>query len=132
MRLPNSSGGICKSLPEKRWEHGGNGGPVLSPLQLFHILGGLPAASSTPVCSRGLSTLCRAQMLSVNVGGCGAQVKTGAGNFFNHLRNWKNGDRSILYCACYSLPKEQFLHNISDVTRPFILHSFSHMSHSTI
>lgn len=38
VRLPNSSGGICKSLPERRWEHEGDDGPVHFPLPVFHIL----------------------------------------------------------------------------------------------
>lgn len=29
MKLPNSSGGICKSVPERRREHEENDGPVL-------------------------------------------------------------------------------------------------------
>lgn len=58
VKLPNSSGGICKSVPERRWEHEGNGGPVLSPLASIPHPDGLPTPPPTPVCSQWVSDLC--------------------------------------------------------------------------
>lgn len=53
------------NLPARRWEHEGNDGPVLFPLQMFHVLRVFLLLRPRQFAPGWVSDLCRAKMLRV-------------------------------------------------------------------